>query len=129
MIKNKPTAVGIECGKQLSRLTNVAKEKLETKLREADALELMPEPCKSCAFVEGTFPNGCPETVMDALKCTMEGKPFFCHQRMTSDDKPLDICQGYLIARTGTIGMKPMETPWPYSNEPLKEENNEESVL
>ena len=82
--------------------------------------------CKTCAFRNGTIPNGCPQTQMDALKCVMEGEPFFCHTPRV--DQPADIenviCHGWYAARHSLVTgneaakMKVLKTPWPFSNDP-----------
>lgn len=37
--------------------------------------------CRTCAFRTGDhLANGSPETLMTALKCAMEGEPFWCHE-------------------------------------------------
>jgi hypothetical protein len=37
------------------------------------------ERCSTCAFRAGTVPNGCEQTVMDAVKCVKEDVVFRCH--------------------------------------------------
>lgn len=54
--------------------------------------------CASCAFREGTVPNGCPQTVLDALKCLAEGVRFGCHA--PRDGSP---CHGYTAAVLYTL--------------------------
>lgn len=51
--------------------------------------------CASCAFRPETVPNGCLQTQLDALKCVVEGQPFYCHA-------PRDgaFCTGWIRART-----------------------------
>lgn len=50
--------------------------------------------CASCAFREGTVPNGCMQTQLDVLKAVCEGVPFHCHA-------PRDgrLCAGFVSAR------------------------------
>lgn len=36
--------------------------------------------CDDCAFKLGTTPNQCPTTLLDVIKCVMEGEPFLCHK-------------------------------------------------
>jgi hypothetical protein len=79
-------------GEQLARLTDKA---------EGATLAKFPNHkrrCKSCAFTAGTFPNGCLPTVMDALKCVVDGTPFHCHQEFHDKGVPTDLCAGWLIA-------------------------------
>lgn len=71
--------------------------------------------CQSCALRRGTVPNGCPQTVMDLLKCLMEGVPFSCHVTRTPDGER-NICHGYFAARVA-LGGKTQTAPWPFSTE------------
>ena len=68
--RNVPTPEGRALGKQLARF--FALEEPAHKARFPGSAER----CKSCAFREGTFPNGCPETTLDALRCSISGDPF-----------------------------------------------------
>ena len=83
--RNLPTELGRTLGKELARLATV--ERLHSP-------KTLPLPCRDCAFQLGTDPNGCEETLMDAVKCIMEGQPFFCH---IEAGRP--ICAGYLALR------------------------------
>lgn len=80
---NVPTDLGRELGAELARLATV--ERLHSKN--------LPEPCHDCAFRIGTTPNGCERTLMDAVKCIVEGKPFNCH---INKGKP---CAGWLALK------------------------------
>ena len=118
LVPNRPTPEGKLLGEQLARLTDEAEKELRAKLREQDAREVMPERCRSCAYRSGTIPDGCPNTVMDALKCTMEGVPFYCHQTPPNGDGGYTgLCGGYLISRSALHGGEPLATPWPFSDE------------
>lgn len=65
---NVATDEGRELGKEMARLC-------ETALGERD------DRCSTCAFRSGDHvANGSVETLMSALKCVMEGEPFFCHE-------------------------------------------------
>ena len=98
--------------------TDEAEEEWCARLREKDALEVMPERCRSCAYRGGTIPNGCPNTVRDALKCAMEGVPFYCHQTPPNvNGGHTGLCGGYLISRSTLYGREPVSTPWPFSDE------------
>lgn len=49
--------------------------------------------CDTCAFRAGDhLANGSPETLMSALKCAMEGEPFWCHEHDRA-------CGGWAIMR------------------------------
>jgi hypothetical protein len=92
---NEPTRLGWEMGWHLARFANAAK--------------LQPERCITCAFRSGTYANGCETTVMDALKCVMEGVPFYCHEESTS------LCGGYVALRAESPSK--IKTSWPFSDE------------
>lgn len=73
------------------------------------------ERCKSCAFREGTLPNRCADTVLDASKCMLEGHEFHCHIDM-EDGKPTRLCAGWEAARLA-LGGKVIKTGVPFSDE------------
>lgn len=69
-----------------------------------------PPRCETCAFRKGTYPNGCPASLMDALKCLMEHDDFMCHEH------PGRHCMGFVVlAMAGDQTRKPIKCPWPYS--------------
>jgi hypothetical protein len=105
MHRNMPTPEGREIGANMVRLTEPAVAELAAQ-GEAD------ERCATCAFRLGTFPNGCPETVMDAMKCGMEGEPFYCHDKHRIGD----TCHGWFAMRYALNG-KSTRAPWPFSHE------------
>ena len=87
-VENLPTPEGRELGRELARLADIA---------EARRLEQFPNAhprCGDCAFRAGTDPNGCVETLMDALKCVVEADPFFCHRHLR-DGEPKQLCAGF----------------------------------
>lgn len=61
----------------------------------------IPERCKSCAFRDGTIPNGHAGTLVDAMHCVLgtDPSPFWCHSNMKADGTPTEICAGYRLAR------------------------------
>lgn len=101
MILNRPTPEGEELGRELVRL-------IEPDVKRLEAEGVPDARCSSCAFRLGTIPNGCPTTLMDALKCIMEGDPFYCHM----GDKPL--CHGWLTSRANTPG-ESRPAPWDFT--------------
>lgn len=116
--RNVPSPEGQAIGKELARLTEQARTDLVDRLGLDAVAELLPDPCQSCAFRAGTSPNGCPEAVLDALKCVMEGVPFYCHQSPPNGrGGHTGLCRGYLTARAGLVGKTPLPTPWPFSHE------------
>ena len=65
--------------------------------------------CHNCAFRQGSWPNGSPSTIMDALKCAIEGITFLCH-----DD--LQPCAGWVLLRRSNPQAK-AKAWWPFSDE------------
>ncbi len=86
-VPNMPSPEGIELGIEVARLTDgIVKD------GHADGR------CATCAFRLGTFPNGCAPTLMDAMKCALEGTTtFLCHE----DGEP---CGGWVLWRAKEIG-------------------------
>lgn len=90
--RNVPTPQGRLLGAQLGRLTE-----MEIVIQQRRFPSMKDKRCASCAFTAGTFPNGCPEAIMDALSCLTTGEPFYCHHDM-EDGKPTKICAGWMYA-------------------------------
>lgn len=107
MVPNRPTEEGRELGAHLARFADDAVRSLK-----ADGVDV-PERCASCAFRQGSVPNGCAPTLMDALKCLLEGKTFFCH--CGSADAP-HACAGYaaIVAADGDRST-PVRAPWSFT--------------
>jgi hypothetical protein len=93
---NEATPEGFELGYHLARFVDAE----EAKGKLADGRER----CHNCAFRQGAYPNGSPETTMTALKCAVEGDPFLCHE----DLKP---CVGWALLRRASGGAK-TELAW-----------------
>jgi hypothetical protein len=111
-VPNRPTPAGRLIGRELARLADKA---------EAEDLKRFPNQrprCQSCAFRLGTIPNGCEETVMDALKCVAERVPFMCHQVKDADGNCTELCAGWVAAQGATASRPRFETPWPFSKPP-----------
>lgn len=80
---NAVTAEGRELGRHMARLC------------DGELAGRRDDRCRTCAFRAGDhLANGSPETLMTALKCAMEGDPFWCHEH----DRP---CAGWAAMRTG----------------------------
>lgn len=112
--RNVPTPEGRAAGQQLARLCDTSERAM---LAEKGAA---PYRCASCAFKPGTFPNGCLETVADALKCVVEGVPFYCHHsEKNGAGNHIGLCAGYLISRAAleARAFPEVKTPWPFSHE------------
>jgi hypothetical protein len=99
-VENVPTPEGFELGFALARFVDNAPQ--------------IAERCWTCAFRQGTDANGSPQTTMDALKCVMEGIPFYCHE-IEDRSKPMRLCAGYLALRAESPTKLTM--PWQFSDE------------
>lgn len=107
--RNLPTAEGYFLGDCLAALYDEHEPEVRASIPN------IPDRCATCAFRAGTLPNGCPSTVMDALKCIIEGHPFLCHTGMR-DGEATAVCAGYLV----TVGSRPMGIDrafWKFSDE------------
>ena len=68
-VPNRTTPEGHELGRKLARLC------------DASLVGKPDNRCETCAFRAGDhLANGSPETLMSAMKCAMEGDPFWCHE-------------------------------------------------
>lgn len=108
-VPNRPTPEGRRLGAELARIADKA---------EAEDLKSFPDQkqrCESCAFRAGTIPNGCPETLLDAVKCVVERVPFMCHQVRDADGNCTELCMGWLAAQGHVPEGKQIPTPWPFS--------------
>jgi hypothetical protein len=92
LVSNEPSGVGRALGRELARLADV----------EAAKDPGAPERCRDCAFRLGTRPNGCATTVMDALKCAVEGEAFYCHLGVADGEEPKRPCAGWSLLRRAT---------------------------
>lgn len=88
---NLPTPDGEALGRQLARWYDQAEP------AQLAAFPGMLPRCNECAFKAGTLPNGCPETVMDALKCVLEDVPFYCHKGLKEGEAPTRLCTGFMV--------------------------------
>lgn len=98
LVPNRPSEEGRALGKELARLCDGEAEKL----RHAGLP--VPERCKSCAFTEGTVPNGCASTALDATLSAINGIDFFCHMGVKPGEEPTKLCAGYLIMKSQKAG-------------------------
>lgn len=89
--ENLPDEEGMKLGAQLARLCDVE----EVKQRETFPDQL--PRCSDCAFRLGTRPNGCSETLMDAMKCVIEGVPFYCHKGIKDGEEAKRLCSGWAL--------------------------------
>jgi hypothetical protein len=98
---NEPTRDGFEMGYYMARWAD-KEESAGGKLANGS------ERCATCAFRQGTYPNGSPVTQMDAMKCVLEGTPFLCHE----EAKP---CAGWALLRRAND--EKVKVPWGFSDE------------
>jgi len=108
--RNRPSPEGRAVGDNLARFAD-AEEK-----RWRKEMGFVPVRCASCAFRKGTYPNGCLSTVSDAMKCSMQRIPFYCHHDVKlkrEDQDPKTICGGWILLHNGN---EPVRAPWPWSN-------------
>lgn len=96
---NLPTSEGRALGTELARLCD----------GEARSRPEEPDRCRTCAFRAGTAPNGCVPTLMDALKCAMEGVPFYCHESPCGE--PTRLCAGWRLM----LFRERCTAPWEFS--------------
>lgn len=101
MVPNRPTPEGYQLGAVLATLADRGERILLAEDGEA------PQRCASCAYKAGIFPNGCPETVFDALKCSAESIQFTCHHsRPLENEKGYsDSCAGWVHSRVAVARM------------------------
>lgn len=94
MKENRRTEEGIALGREMARLC------------DGELAGKTDNRCQTCAFRSGEhLANGSPETLMTALKCAMEGEPFWCH------DPSSRVCAGWLAMKFARD--RRVEAPWP----------------
>lgn len=92
MIPNRVTEEGRDLGRHLARLC------------DGELAGKRDDRCRTCAFRSGEhLANGSPETLMTALKCAMEGTPFWCHEHDRA-------CAGWAAVRFPKDGR--VQAPW-----------------
>jgi|SRR5580698_8835378 hypothetical protein len=89
-VPNLPTPEGRALGAELARIADLEEEHQREKFPNAKPR------CADCAFRAGSIPNGCPETLMDAVKALAECTPFYCHHGLDSA-QPTRLCAGYAL--------------------------------
>lgn len=105
LVPNVPTKLGVEAGSHLARLIATEIEKM----RQASP-DFVP-PCDECAFVAGTAPNGCPDTVIRAFQSVVFRDPFYCHKGVDEHAEPKRLCSGYVAATEGDSKAHARTTP------------------
>lgn len=101
---NRVTPIGLFLG---GLLLSIAEPMIKELASEGEE----DERCSTCAFRKGTVPNGCEQTLMDALKCIKEDVLFGCH---AVDGK---ACHGWFAARVAIKNGAelPIKTNWEFS--------------
>jgi hypothetical protein len=89
---DKPTSYGAILGDALALIAAAGRKDLPQGT-------IIPEPCLTCAFREGTLPNRMGGTAKQALDCFLgvDRDRFACHHGM-KDGEPRRLCSGYLAA-------------------------------
>lgn len=104
-IRNYRTDEGAELGKKLAQWCDDAEPKARLRMPE------LPPRCNSCAFREGRhLANGSPATQMDALKCVMEGREFYCHETAREGA----LCSGWAMFMLAKDEADFVEVPWEF---------------
>lgn len=107
-VRNVGTPEGAELGKHLARFCDEAEPKARLKFPE------LPPRCNSCAFRAGPHVANCsPETQMDALKCWMEGREFYCHE----PGRTGMLCMGWVTMILAKDNADFVTVDWPFSDE------------
>src|SRR5947207_14076787 len=108
--RNRPSQEGRALGENIARFADVEEDKWRKELG------YVPVRCKSCAYRKGSYPNSCLSTVADAMKCTMERIPFFCHHdvklKQSGKQQPHTICGGWILLYSNE---PPVKAPWPFT--------------
>lgn len=106
--RNAATPEGRALGRELARLCDTAEPDARLK---APAL---PPRCASCAFRQGDHvANGSPQTLMDAMKCLIEGVEFRCHEPARQGQP----CAGWAMLMLSDDKPPDGAAPWPFSTE------------
>ncbi len=108
MERNRPSDDGRMIGAELAGYADAAEKRFA---REAG---FIPVRCPSCAFRKGTYPNGCLPTVADAMKCSMERRPFHCHSGLKGNGAS-HVCGGWMLV--AGLPVPARTAPWPFSDD------------
>ena len=112
-MRNHVSPEGYELGNALARFCDDAEPLARLRMPE-----LAPR-CQSCAFRAGKhLASGSPYTQMDALKCVVEGKEFFCHQ----PEREGHLCSGWAMMMLTKTMPEFHKVPWDFSSSADREE-------
>lgn len=105
-IRNFKSNEGKELGTHLARFCDEAEPKARLRMPE------LPPRCSTCAFRQGDHLASCsPATQMDAMKCTLEGTEFYCHQK----EREGDLCSGWAMMMLSEDDADFGNVPWDFS--------------
>ena len=104
---HRVTPLGRAYGLQLARM-------VEPVIKHLEANGEPDERCKSCAFRAGTVPNGCLQTIADAIKAMLEQKHFLCHVNHYENGQNR-LCAGWLASQWGSADREPVACSWDFS--------------
>jgi hypothetical protein len=104
-IRNYTSDEGRALGKIIAKWCDDAEPKARLRMPE------LPPRCASCAFREGPhLASGSPATQMDALKCVMEGKEFYCHDVHREGS----LCSGWAMFMLAMDAPEFGNVPWDF---------------
>lgn len=104
--RNYRTDEGAELGHHMARICDDAEPKARLRMPE------LPPRCNSCAFRAGPhLASGSPFTQMDALKCVMEGREFYCHEPAREGA----FCSGWAMLLLAKDEPDFVSVPWDFS--------------
>ena len=107
MMRNHTTPDGHALGEKMAKFCDDAEPKARLRFPE------LPPRCDSCAFKKGAhLANGSPYTQMDALKCVLEGREFYCHEHRRKDQ----LCSGWAMFMLAKDAPDFREMDWDFSN-------------
>lgn len=109
MIPNRPTETGRRIGARIADACDIVAE------RQRAMFPNLRERCGTCAFRAGTIPNGCEETLADAVKCLVEkDRLFMCHETLKGEEKV--PCAGYMTLLSATQDFPIKKVSWEYAD-------------
>ena len=103
--KNFKSPEGAELGAYMAKWCDDAEPKARLKVPE-----LSPR-CNSCACRKGDhLANSSPATLLDFLKCVLEGHEFYCHEPAREGQ----LCSGWAMFMLAKDDAEFVEVDWPW---------------